>query len=1361
MTEGELVAGTTTEDNSGSIRPALPREDDSAATEVQVAGLAEAEGLSETSFGSLAATLSREVSVGETIGEYELQAELGRGGYGRVLKAWDTKRQQHVALKLVRRDRLKPGKSLPSMLEEARRAPKVSHPGIVRIESHFEHGGEEVLVMEYIDGEDLSRHLKRRAGGRFSVDEAVRVIRQLCEIVQSLHEQRCFHRDLKPQNVLLDSNGVVHLVDFGLLLHDFERGTREGIAGTPMYMSPEQMLGETHRVDGRTDIWSLGVILYELLSGELPFGGSRQDVMSLLRKPDARAMALRQRDASLPEGLSRICDKCLRWSVDSRYSSAAALLDDLNSWERLSAAESDGGSDVKSAVSAGLLATDADGRGPESAGLTTRVRARGLQSYNESDRGYFLRLLPGDVEPDGLPESIHFWLDKLGAGDVGFSSAADGTGPGRVELAETFSVGLIHGRSGCGKSSFVKAGLLPLLPDDMDSVYLEASAEQTESNLATELRRRYVGIPSDLSLAAIFRGIREGEWLSRERRLLIVLDQFEQWLDERGHEGGEDLRDALRQCLGGRLQVILLVREEYWTATEDFMVRQLRVPLDTRWNAQLLPLFGTRHARRVLGMFGQWHQQLSAVELDWSEEQREFLKEAVEGLAQRGEVVPVRLAVLSEMFREQEWSAARLRSLGGAAGVGTRFLEQQFSPPHAPARHSRHLQAAQLLLEALLPPRDKEIRGHQRSIVQLRNDCGYGEKGESFAELLRILEVDLKLITRSDGVDEGAGRVRETCFMLTHDFLVPSVREWVSGELQRTATGRATLMLRERDRLYSATRDRHQLPAATEWLQIRWRTDRGRWTASQRKLMQIAGRMHGRRWGGVFLGLSVVIGTLSAVFFLSRLEAERNLIQQTLDTLKTSSGAAVALNIERLGRGERPSVVAELQRRYRKATESQEKLNLAFALAEFDFGFSGGVPVVEYLVSQADGLKPEETGNLLRALRQGRWRSLERLEAEWKRCEKVGAYRRRSSLALTALGLGDVELAAKIMEDAAPKDYGIRTEFIDKFADWQFDLSELSEDLQRSRSQGFCAAVILGLGQKPEVEIDKGDLDALVRLMESWLLESPDSAVHGAAKWLLRKWKPKSVSEAKWRSATEQVSVGRNWFVNTVGTTMVLVKPDVELARPAFWIASTETSRGNFEKFIKATGEQREVWNSVEFLSASPSDKHPMVNVTWFDAARYCNWLSVQEGRSKAYRIPESGGLEEGPWELIESADGYRLPLEWEWEVACRAGSKTKWSMGDDQSFLAAYGQVLSEQSQSTEVCGSRLPNAWGLHDFHGNVQEWCSDGTGVLPQLKGIRGGAWDVVAAACASTGRSEDRPDGFTTRTGFRVALKAVEK
>ncbi|MGV2339579.1 MAG UNVERIFIED_CONTAM: hypothetical protein LVR18_38130 [Planctomycetaceae bacterium] len=163
-----------------------------------------------------------------------------------------------------------------------------------------------------------------------------------------------------------------------------------------------------------------------------------------------------------------------------------------------------------------------------------------------------------------------------------------------------FQVGVIHGSSGCGKSSFVKAGLLPMLPDNCLSIYLEASAGTTELLLLKRLRGLFPAIPADLPLPEVFRRLHEGDWMPPEQRLLIVLDQFEQWLDQNGGSTGTPLARSLRHCSPGRVQAILLVREEFWTATSEFMTTQLNLDLSTRLNDQMLPLFSVSHARLVL-----------------------------------------------------------------------------------------------------------------------------------------------------------------------------------------------------------------------------------------------------------------------------------------------------------------------------------------------------------------------------------------------------------------------------------------------------------------------------------------------------------------------------------------------------------------------------------------------------------------------------------------------------------------------------------------------------------------------------------------------------------------------------------------
>lgn len=225
---------------------------------------------------------------------------------------------------------------------------------------------------------------------------------------------------------------------------------------------------------------------------------------------------------------------------------------------------------------------------------------------------------------------------------------------------------------------------------------------------------------------------------------------------------------------------------------------------------------------------------------------------------------------------------------------------------------------------------------------------------------------------------------------------------------------------------------------------------------------------------------------------------------------------------------------------------------------------------------------------------------------------------------------------------------------------------------------------------------------------------------------------------------------------------LVLRSSDVS-TRP-YWIAAREVTRGEFEAFINDLSYQGEkpkdlLGSRQEF---SPTVYHPAQMVAWHDAVMYCNWLSIQEGRQPAYRvvgnmnerITEGNKDQDNNWELDESSDGYRLPSEPEWEFACRAGSETQWSTGNEESMLPAYCQMVANL---TSVCGDKLPNAWGIHDMHGNVREWTSDifGSG---SSHIARGGGWNSPAALCRSADGTGQRW-GASARSyfhGFRVAL-----
>lgn len=811
------------------------------------------------------------------LGSYRIERQLGQGGFGRVYLATDTERGGLVALKIPRLEKWGRRAGLMEFLREAERSSQMgcgSLPGIVRILSSFEYDGLPVIVMEYVEGEDLGRRLQA-CSGRLALDECVSLLRKLSEILQRIHREQLIHRDLKPRNVLLDRDGNPWLTDFGIACRESERLSLENpSAGTLKYMAPEQINEETTRLGPHTDVWSFGVMMYEMLSGQLPFQGNRSELRQLILAGEP--WSLRSRDASIPERLAEICHKCLRNSLQDRYRDMAAVAADLDAWLQ----------DVR----------DQRVRGDRT---TVLPRLRGLQSYDEHDRETFPALLPGDLEPDGVPTLLHYWFSRL---EVVPELRRGGRAAALVEKtrgdvregAERFSVGVIHGGSGCGKTSFVKAGLLPLLPESVHRIYLEATPRETELELLRGLQQRYpelvpqaAGVPE---LPSVFRQLKEGPCLPPEGRILIVLDQFEQWLQAHATDVMSELTMALRHCEAGRLQVLLLVREEYWSATQEFF-RQLDIRLDTHWNDQCLQWFGKAHSMKVLGYFGQTLGKLPLDMSGWSRGQLAFLEGAVEALGSRqgGKVVPVQLALFAELFRDLEWTAEELERQGGTEGIGTRYLVQIFSGGDAREEDRQHREAAMRLLEDLLPAEGEDIRGLRRPESELRRACGDSGDSHAFQQLIDVLETRLKLIARRDPFQESGVPGSEPCFMLTHDFLVPSIRAWVAVELGRTAAGRAETLLRSREKTYAGRREQRQLPSLPEWIFIRLLTHRQHWTDGQRRMMTVAARSHLLRAG--LTGACLLV----AIWLGLRMIAERD-ANNSFDKL-TRAGAGELISI--------------------------------------------------------------------------------------------------------------------------------------------------------------------------------------------------------------------------------------------------------------------------------------------------------------------------------------------------------------------------------------------------------------------------------------------------------------------------------
>jgi serine/threonine protein kinase/formylglycine-generating enzyme required for sulfatase activity len=1001
------------------------------------------------------------------VGRYRVERILGEGTFGIVYLARDDELERAVAIKVPQPRRLARPGDAEAYLREARIVASLRHQHIVRV---FDFGRTEdgvcYIVSEYLEGGSLADLLKQR---RPSAREAAALVADLADALHHAHGHRLVHRDVKPGNILLDPAGKAYLTDFGMALRDEDLGTGDGLAGTPWYMSPEQARGENHRVDGRADIYSLGAVLYEMLAGQPPF---RCECVSHLLEDIAlltlEAQPPRELVTDLPRELERVCLRALAKRASERYPSADVFADDLRAFLAQQTPPSVTSPAGALAAPGSMSTFDSTGE-PSSQERLARVVPKGLRAFDASDKGFFLELLPGPRDRHGLPDSIRFWQQRIEATDA----------------EQTFSVGLLYGPSGCGKSSLVRAGLLPRLGGGVLAVYVEAATGQTEARLVRGMTRHCPELASCGGLVETLAALRRGEGLPAGCKVLLVLDQFEQYLHVQGHASDTELVRGLRQCDGGRVQALLLVRDDFWLAVTRFLA-ELEVDLVQGHNVALVDLFDTGHARKVLAAFGRAHGRLADDPGRWSRQQQAFLDQTVEGLARGGRVIPVRLALFAEMVKGRPWEPASLRAVGGTDGVGVAFLEESFSGPSANPQHRLQEKAVRGVLRALLPERGTDIKGAMRSAAELEAASGYARWPKEFADLVRVLDGELRLVTPTD--PEGLAEELATTgqhlpapaaavryYQLTHDYLVPAVREWLTRKQKETRRGRAELRLAERASLWEARHESRQLPAWWEWLNIRLLTRRRQWTEPQQQMMRQATRHHALR--GAVLAATVAIGVVLGLAVRHRLveQYRQAKADDLVQSLLHAELPRVPEVIDQIG-PYRDWADGKLRHLFEHAADgSPQRQRAALALLPVDPGLRDGI--CERMLDAdpqdvsvlSDCLAPHAA-----KLRERLWEAVERPE------QGKEARRLRAACALAAYGPGDerrwekasgVLVARLVGENPAYLSYWIKgLEPVKDRLTGELAAVFCNRDEQRVAERALAASVLVEwVGDRPEL----------------------------------------------------------------------------------------------------------------------------------------------------------------------------------------------------------------------------------------------------------------------------------------------------
>ena len=1331
---------------------------------------------------------------------YELLEEVARGGMGVVYKAHqigpDGKPLRLVALKMV----LGGAEAAPEVIQrfwgEARAVAGLNHPGIVPIVEAGDHDGQPFYSMEFVEGGSLAARIKE--GGPLPPREATRLVRQVAEAVQAAHEKGIIHRDIKPANVLLsvgqasclpsdgrqDACPAARLTDFGLARTREGGGSMTGEKlGTPAYMAPEQASGSVRAVSAATDVYGLGAVLYCLLTGRPPFWSSSPlETMRLVLEEEP--VPVRQLNPAVPRDLETVCHKCLQKEPGKRYASAAELAAELGRFL--------GGEPVQ-ARPVGRLERGWRWckRNPSVASLLAAVVLL-LAAGTALVTWQWLKA------EQALARAERAQQERALAQVHALTEAAPGAVPGLLaELADNRDTVLPRLRElwqqGGDRGRRLRVGLA-LLPVEPESVRDELARGMLEVEDPAEmlLYREQLAAHGPKLAAGLWRVVDDPATKAAVRfRALVALARFDpanpRW-PSFGATVVEELLSAnplylgawvgalrpVRAALLGSLAEVFRGRRlaEFrqvaatvladWAEDRPGLVADLLMDADPKQDALLFPVL-KRHREQAVRRL---HEELDRrATFDWKDALLDpAWKTPDAALVRRLEaaqgMVAERFALCQALPLKQFDEVAAALAKAGYRPVRLRPYAAAGGPRVAAvwARDGRAWRVVHGVSAADVRRKDAEQRkgGYQPADV-----AGYlaGEE-ERYAALW----------VRGEAEEEGRLYVG-----------VPELRHKTDGWGPLRAA-----------KLQPATLHSFTLADGSSLFSSVWRkpTPEGNSTWSSTE-QQFAG--HAEEADQIGLDVSLTFS------------------RRALEQLAGEAAAwAAGPPWPALAWRSRQPALRYPTLRYAAAWQASGTLESVQVPA-----LEAAAHLARCRALLAQGFRPAALSVLSPASRGRQPPDSSLLAASvWQRPVVAEAARehlakRQASAAAALLRLGRPERVWPLLRHRP--DPRVRSYLIHRLSPLGADPHSLWRRFEVEPDVSARRALVLCLGEFTEKELPAAERAKLLPRLFALYRNDPDPGLHGAAAWLLGRWgqrdKLRELDRAlasrdrALASRGRQPPDARRWYVNGQKQTMVLVpgpvvfrmgSPRTEAEREggadgrleqrhyrrigrSFAIAAHEVTVEQFLKF-------RADFAYNKTYARSPDC--PINNLTWFDAAAYCNWLSEQEG------IPEE------QWCYLPNADGkfaegmkvrpnflgltgYRLPTEAEWEYACRAGAVTARYYGETDELLPHHAWYSKNSLDRWPLpVGTLEPNDLGLFDMLGNDFEWCqdpllyytsgrsikpSDDKGYIGDLKGIqdrygrllRGGAFANRPRFVRSAFRSRNRPSVAVISCGLRPA------